>query len=89
MGKNVEVSVGGGDCKDKTNGRSPCAKNLNKTTGYLTPNTKQIFIQLRKGFTKAPILRYFDSECHIWIETDASSYAISGVLGQMTLDNWG
>ena len=37
----------------------------------------------RSAFTKAPILWYFDPECHIWIETDASGYAISGMLSQL------
>ena len=42
-----EVGVGGGgDCKDEMVGRSLC-KNLNKTRGYLTPNTRQAFTQLR------------------------------------------
>ena len=53
---------------------------------FLTSDAKEIFIHLRKAFTKAPILRHFDSECHIRIEIDASGYAIGGVLSQMTLD---
>ena len=78
-----EVCVDGGDdCEDETVKRSP-SKNLNGATGYLTPNARQAFIQLRQAFTKAPILRYFDPECHIWIETDASGYAIGGVLSQL------
>ena len=51
---------------------------------FLTPNARQAFTQLRQAFTKAPILRHFDPECHICIETDASGYAIGGVLSQMT-----
>ena len=35
-------------------------------------------------FTKAPILRHFDPEHHIWIKTDNSGYAIGGVLSHMT-----
>ncbi len=67
------------------------AQNLAKThssgTDFLTLGAKEAFIHLRKAFTKAPILRHFDPECHIWIETDASGYAIGGVLSQMTLDH--
>ena len=51
---------------------------------FLTPDAKTAFNRLRLAFTEAPILRYFDLEYHIWIETDASSYAIDGVLSQLT-----
>ncbi len=47
---------------------------------FLTSGAKEAFIYLQKAFTKIPIFRHFDSKCHIWIETDASGYAISGVL---------
>ena len=53
-------------------------------SSFLTPNARWAFTQLRQAFTKAPILRYFDSEHHIRIETDASDYAIGGILSQMT-----
>ena len=79
-----EVGVGGGgDRKDETVGRSP-SKNSNGATGYLTPDARRAFTQLRQAFTEAPILRHFDPECHIRIETDASGYAIGGVLSQLT-----
>ena len=51
---------------------------------FLTPNARQAFTQLRQAFTKAPILRHFDPERHIRIETDASSYAIGGFHSQIT-----
>ena len=44
---------------------------------FLTSDAKQ-------AFTDAPILQHFDPGRHIRIETDASGYAISGVLSQMT-----
>ena len=69
----------GSDRENKTVGRSP-SKNSNKAMGYLTPNARRAFTQLSQAFTKALILRYFDPECHIWIKTDASGYAIYGVL---------
>ena len=50
---------------------------------FLTFKARVAFNHLWLAFTKAPILRYFDPECHIWIKTDASSYAISGMLNQL------
>ena len=52
-------------------------------SGFLSPKARTTFNRLRLAFTKAPILRHFDPECHIWIETDASGYAIGGVLSQL------
>ena len=79
-----EVGVGGGgDRKDKMVGRSP-SKNLNRATGYLTPNARQAFTQLRQAFTKSPILQNFDPKCYIRIKIDASGYAIGGMLSQLT-----
>ena len=77
---------GGGDCEDKTVGKS-LSKTSNRATGCLISDARQAFSQLRQAFTKTVILRDFDLECHIQIETDASSYAISGVLSQLILDN--
>ena len=57
--------------EDETVGRS-LSKNSNGVTGYLTPDAKQAFTQLRQAFIKALILRHFDLECHIRIETDVS-----------------
>ena len=79
-----EVGVGGGgDREDETVGRSP-SKNSNGATGYLTPNARQAFTQLRQAFIEAPILRHFDPEYHIRIQTDTSGYVIGGVLSQLT-----
>ena len=90
MAEDAEVGSIGGDCKDETVERSPLtSKNSNGATGYLTPDAKRAFTQLRQAFTEAPILRHFDPECHIRIETDASGYAIGGVLSQLTLGNLG
>ena len=52
-------------------------------TKYLTPKAREAFTQLKQAFTKTPILQHFDSECHIRIETNASSYAIGRVLSQL------
>ena len=73
------IVVGGVDYEDKIVKKSP-SKNLNRDTGYLTPETRLAFTKLKKVFTKASILQYFDLECYIWIEIDVSSYAITRVL---------
>ncbi len=43
----------------------------NPRTDFLTPKSKKAFIHLQKAFNEALILRHFDPECHIWIETYA------------------
>ncbi len=53
---------------------------INSRTDFLTPKAKKTFIHLQKAFTEAPIQRHFDPERHIQIETDASEYAIGGIL---------
>ena len=83
-----EVGVGAdGDHEDETVGRLP-SKNLIRAMGYLTPNARQPFTQLRQVFIKAPILRHFGPGCHIQVETDASGYAIGDMLSQLTDFSW-
>ena len=53
---------------------------------FLTSSTKEAFNQLRRIFTEAPILQYFDPKCHIRIETDISDYIISRILNQLISD---
>ena len=53
---------------------------------FLTPSAKEAFNYLRQEFIKAQILRHFDPECHIQIETDASGHAIVRVLSQLSTD---
>ncbi len=60
---------------------------INSGIDFLTTKAKKAFIYLQKTFTEALILRHFDPECHIWIETDALGYAISRVINQMTSDH--
>ncbi len=55
-------------------------------TDFLTPGAKKAFIHLQKAFIKALILRHFDLEFHIQIETDTSRYAIGEILSQITSD---
>ncbi len=56
---------------------------------FLTSEVRKAFTKLRQAFVKASILNHFDLERHIRIETDASDYAISGVLSQLTSDDLG
>ena len=67
MAEDAEVgSISGGDRKDETVERwLLISKNLKRAIGCLTPDTKQVFTQLRQVFTKAPILHHFDLEYHI------------------------
>ena len=51
---------------------------------FLTSDVREAFNRLRQAFTKAPILRHFNPDCHIRIETNVSDYAIGGVLSQLT-----
>ena len=83
---NVGIVDSGDDCEDKIVKRSP-SKNSNRATGYLIPKARLAFIKLRKAFTKAPILQYFDPKCYIRIKTDMLNYAIGGVMSQLTLNN--
>ena len=62
---------------------SDAFRSYGKTT-FLIPDTREVFNQLRQAFIKVLILQHFDPECYIQIETDALSYAIEGVLNQLT-----
>ena len=65
------------------------SKKTVRSSEFLTPGAKQAFTELRQAFLKAPILHHFDPERHIQIETDASGYAIGGVLSQLILEDSG
>ena len=54
---------------------------------FLTPKAKLVFFWLRQAFIKAPIFYHFDQKRHIQVETDASGYAIGGILSQLTPDS--
>lgn len=62
------------------------SKSAFSRTDFLTPKARLAFTQLRQAFTKAPIFQYFDLKYDIWIETNASRYAIGGVLSQLTTE---
>ena len=69
--------------KPSKSGNSPNFGTTESGPSFLTPKARSGFNRLRLTFTKAPILRHFDPECHIQIETNASGYAISGLLSQL------
>ena len=69
--------------KPSKSGNSPNFNAKKAGPGFLTPEARSAFNRLWLAFTEAPILQHFDPECHIWIETDASGYAIGGVLSQL------
>ncbi len=54
----------------------------------LTKDAEISFHQLRSAFTTAPILRHFDLLLFIRMETDASGFAISGILSQQHPETW-
>ena len=55
---------------------------------FLTSKARKAFNRLKQVFTETPILRHFDPKCHIRIETNASGYAIRGVLNQLTFNQF-
>jgi len=46
------------------------------------------FDELQRRFTTAPILKYFDPDLPIRLHTDASGFAISGVVSQLHDPHW-
>ena len=92
LGANDNEVVGsGGKANDKNLSKKP--KNIKsgiqthiratKEPIFLIPGTKEVFNQLRQAFTKVLILRHFDLECYIQIETDTSGYDMGRVLSQL------
>ncbi len=65
------------------------AKNLGQSGLFLTIDARKTFTKLRQAFVEAPILNHFDSERHIQIETNVSSYAIGKILSQLISDDSG
>ena len=57
----------------------------NSETDFLTFGAKKAFIHLQKALIKAPILRHYNPEYYIWIETDALGYTIGEILSQIIL----
>jgi hypothetical protein len=56
---------------------------LRKNTEYVwTDKCENTFQILKKVFTEAPVLRHYDPEDIIVLESNASDYAIAGILSQ-------
>jgi hypothetical protein len=49
----------------------------------LTSEAASAFRELKEHFTRAPMLRHFESIRKIMVETDASKFALGGVLSQL------
>ena len=64
--------------------KSDFAKANSSKADFLILKAKKVFTHLQKVFNKTPILQHFDLECYIYMEIDASGYAISRILNQMT-----
>jgi hypothetical protein len=47
-----------------------------------TPELKEAFWCFQSEFTKAPVLAHFDYQRPIRLETDASAFAIAGIIPQ-------
>ena len=86
VGGRANETVEQNSSKSRNSARVPNIGATGKPT-FLTPAAKKAFSLLRQAFIEAPILRHFDPESHIRIETDASGYAIGGVLSQLNLDS--
>ena len=52
----------------------------------LISDVKKTFSYLWLAFIKTLILQHFNFESHIWIDTNASNYAINRVLSQLNLN---
>ncbi len=82
----VEVSKIYQPLQNRLSPKSQILQKLISERIFLLPKPKRSSYAKRKAFTKTPILRHFDLECHIRIETDVSGYVIGGVLSQITSD---
>ena len=52
----------------------------------MTEEALAAFTELKEAFCSAPVLRYFDPELPCRVETDASGFAIGGILCQPDAD---
>lgn len=53
----------------------------------LPAEAREAIGKLKKAFTKAPLLQHFDPKLRIRLETDASGFAISGIISQLQDDD--
>ena len=59
-----------------------------KQENFLTDEARNSFHELIRIFTTAPFLVHFDSTLRIRVETDASGFAISGIITQLHESGW-
>ena len=55
---------------------------------HWSSQAQEAFEELKHHFTSAPILRHFDPDLLIRLHTDASGFAISGILSQLHDSHW-
>jgi hypothetical protein len=53
----------------------------------LISKARRAFQEIKNTFSTAPLLRHYDPELEIRVETDASGAALSGILSQKQLDD--
>ena len=59
------------------------SKNGKKAGPYImTDEVRKAFKRLKNAFSSVPVLQHFDPSKPICIETDASGFAIAGILSQ-------
>ena len=59
------------------------SKNGKKASPYImTDEVRNVFKRLKNAFSSAPVLQHFDPSKPIYIEIDASGFAIAGILSQ-------
>ena len=88
----VNAKIAKSKSQDKSKGKNSVkflVKALTQSlrSDFLTPRDRKAFTKLTKAFIETSIFYHFDPDCHIRIETDASSYVICGVFSKLTLDN--
>ena len=73
-------NISGGMIDNKIVNLLSFTKKMSSEAGFLTSKASLAFTQLRKAFTKALILHYFNPKHYIWIKTNCSGYAIGRML---------
>lgn len=92
-GKIADNEVNGNEIKDnevkeeKNYWKTSKSKKTVRFTDFFTFEVRLLFTKLRQIFVKAPILYNFNLDCHIWIKTGISEYAIDRIFSQLTLNN--
>ena len=63
------------------------SKNGKKFEPFSFPtDAQEVFTLLCKVFTNAPILVHFNSALKIKVETDASNFALAGIISQLLVN---